>query len=162
MTGKDGPFPKFGTMSTIDLTQETGTLPTRNWQENTYALEGKINAEAFMQYQVRPRSCFACPIGCSRDTKTRKWGREYVTEGPDYETMYAFGPNCEISDPEVIIAADMLCDDYGMDTISCGVTIGYWMTEGIPGMWKPFAIADLAFAVLFAAAYAALPAGGRR
>lgn len=127
MTGKGGMFPKMGTMMTVDLTQETGTLPTRNWQENTFAHSEKINGEAFLKYQMRPRACFACPIGCSRDTRALKRGKEFITEGPDYETIYAMGPNCEISDPEVIIAADRLCDDFGMDTISCGVTIGFAM-----------------------------------
>jgi len=127
MTGKGGIFPKFGTMMTVALTQETGTLPTRNWQENTFEYSVKIDGEAFLKYAVRPRSCFACPIGCSRDTKTLRGGTEFITEGPDYETIYAFGSNCEIKDPGVIIAADRLCDDYGMDTISCGVTVGFAM-----------------------------------
>ena len=39
----------------------------------------------------------------------------------------------------------------------CGVVFGYWFTTGIPGMWKPFAVADVAFALLFAAAIPALP-----
>lgn len=112
---------------TVDLTQETGTLPTRNWQENTFEYATEINGDAFSGYQVRPRTCFACPIGCSRDTKVVWGGVEFVTEGPDYETIYAFGSNCEIKDPEVIIAADKLCDDYGMDTISCGGVIGFAM-----------------------------------
>ncbi|MBW1941795.1 MAG: aldehyde ferredoxin oxidoreductase family protein [Deltaproteobacteria bacterium] len=127
MTGKGGVFPKMGTMMTVDLTQETGTLQTKNWQENTFGLSEKINGEAFLKYSVRPRACFACPIGCSRDTRALQRGREYITEGPDYETIYAMGSNCDIGDPEVIIAADRLCDDYGMDTISCGVTIGFAM-----------------------------------
>ena len=127
MTGKGGVFPKMGTMMTVDLTQETGTLPTKNWQENTFGLSEKINGEAFLKYSVRPRACFACPIGCSRDTRALQRGREYITEGPDYETIYAMGSNCDIGDPEVIIAADRLCDDYGMDTISCGVAIGFAM-----------------------------------
>ncbi|MBW2206487.1 MAG: aldehyde ferredoxin oxidoreductase family protein, partial [Deltaproteobacteria bacterium] len=127
MTGKGGVFPKMGTMMTVDLTQETGTLPTKNWQENTFGLSEKINGEAFLKYSVKPRACFACPIGCSRDTRALQRGREYITEGPDYETIYAMGSNCDIGDPEVIIAADRLCDDYGMDTISCGVTIGFAM-----------------------------------
>ena len=127
MTGKGGVFPKMGTMMTVDLTQETGTLPTKNWQENTFGLSEKINGEAFLKYSVQPRACFACPIGCSRDTRALQRGREYITEGPDYETIYAMGSNCDIGDPEVIIAADRLCDDYGMDTISCGVAIGFAM-----------------------------------
>lgn len=127
MTGKGGVFPKIGTMMTVDLTQETGTLPTKNWQENTFGLSEKINGDAFLEYQVRPRACFACPIGCSRDTRAVQRGKEYITEGPDYETIYAMGSNCDIGDPGVIIAADRLCDDYGMDTISCGVAVGFAM-----------------------------------
>jgi aldehyde:ferredoxin oxidoreductase len=50
-----------------------------------------------------------------------------VTEGPEYETIYAFGSNLEIEDPNIIIAADKLCDEYGMDTISCGGAIGLAM-----------------------------------
>ena len=112
---------------TVDLTQETGTFPTRNWQENTFDHATEINGEAFLRHHVRPRACFACPIGCSRDTKASIGGVEFVTEGPDYETIYAFGSNCAVKDTEVIIAADKLCDEYGMDTISCGGVIAFAM-----------------------------------
>lgn len=43
----------------------------------------------------------------------------------------------------------------------CGVTFGYWIFQGIPGMWKPFAVADLIFAILFAAAYRKIPTAGQ-
>jgi aldehyde:ferredoxin oxidoreductase len=127
MTKKGGVFPRIGTMMTVDLTQETGTFPTKNWQENTFDHAKEINGEAFERYLIRPRACFACPIGCSRDTKILRGGIEFVSEGPEYETIYAFGSNCEIEDPEVIIAAEKLCDEYGMDTISCGAVIGFAM-----------------------------------
>ncbi len=127
MTKKGGFFPTYGTMATIDVTQQTGTLPTRNWQENSFDGADKINGEIFVKYQVRQKACFGCPIGCSRDLKTTRGKREYVAEGPEYETMYAMGAGCGIYDPEVIIAADTLCDEYGLDTISCGVTIGFAM-----------------------------------
>jgi len=39
----------------------------------------------------------------------------------------------------------------------CGVVFAYWFTTGIPAMWKPFAIADLVFIVLFGWAYVSLP-----
>ncbi len=127
LTKKGGTFPTEGTMMTVHLTQETGTLPSRNWQENTSLFATDIGGEAFMKYIIRPQACFACPIGCSRETKAERGGTEYLTEGPEYETIYALGSNCDIKEPEVIIAADKLCDDYGMDTISCGVAIGFAM-----------------------------------
>jgi aldehyde:ferredoxin oxidoreductase len=127
LTGKEGVFPKVGTMMTLDLTNETGTLPTRNWQENTSEHAEVINADAFISHIIRPKSCYACPIGCSRETTATKSGVAYTTEGPEYETMYSFGPNCDIKEPEVVIAADKLCTDYGLDTISCGVVVGFAM-----------------------------------
>jgi aldehyde:ferredoxin oxidoreductase len=127
LTKKGGTFPTEGTMMTVHLTQETGTLPSRNWQENTSQFAENISADAFLKHVLRPQACFACPIGCSRETKAIIGGVEYLTEGPEYETIYAFGSNCDVRDPKVIIAADKLCDDYGMDTISCGVGIGFAM-----------------------------------
>lgn len=127
LTKKGGVFPSIGTWMTVDLTQNTGTLPTRNWQENTFEHAGEINGDAFKRHEIRSRACFACPIGCSRDTKALVGDIEFVTEGPDYETIYAFGSNCEIKDTGIIIAADKLCDEYGMDTISCGGAIGFAM-----------------------------------
>ena len=127
LTKKGGVFPSIGTWMTVDLTQNTGTLPTRNWQENTFEYAEEINGDAFKRHEIKSRACFACPIGCSRDTKASIGGVEFITEGPDYETVYAFGSNCEIKDTGVIIAADKLCDEYGMDTISCGGVIGFAM-----------------------------------
>ena len=127
LTKRGGTFPTEGTMMTVHLTQETGTLPSRNWQENTSEYASDISADAFLRHFLRPQACFACPIGCSRETKAMIDGVEYLTEGPEYETIYALGSNCDIRDPEVIIVADKLCDDYGMDTISCGVAIGFAM-----------------------------------
>ena len=127
LVGKEGVFPKVGTMMTLDLTQETGTLPTRNWQENTSEHASAINADAFVKHIIRPQTCYSCPIGCSRKTTAITNDREYVAAGPEYETMYSFGSNCDIKEPEVIIAADKICTDYGLDTISCGVVIGFAM-----------------------------------
>jgi uncharacterized membrane protein YfcA len=31
----------------------------------------------------------------------------------------------------------------------CGVVVGYWSGQGIPDMWKPFAVCDAVFALLF-------------
>jgi aldehyde:ferredoxin oxidoreductase len=127
LVGKKGSFPRVGTMHTVDLTQETGTLPSKNWQENTSTQSDFVGSEDFEKFIVRPRACFGCPIGCSRETRVEVDGDEIITEGPEYETIYAFGANCGIDDPQVIVAADQLCDEYGMDTISCGGVIGFAM-----------------------------------
>ena len=127
MTKRGGQFRRFGTMDTVDLTQETGTLPTRNWQENTFDHAEQITGTAFLKYVTRSRACYLCPIGCSRDTKALVGGSEYVTEGPEYETIYAFGGLCMIHEIEEIAYLNDICDRLGMDTISAGSLCAFAM-----------------------------------
>lgn len=136
LTGRDGAFPKMGTMMTLDLTQETGTLPTRNWQENTFEHAESIGGKSFSGYILKHLSCLACPIGCSRDSQANASGKDWLTQGPEYETMYSFGANCGIDDPGFVIAANKLCNDFGIDTISCGVAIGFAMECNQKGLLK--------------------------
>ena len=78
--------------------------------------------------EVRPHACLKCFMACGR-LSTVKAGRfaGLKIEGPEYETIFALGSNCGIGDTNVILSADRLCDDYGLDTISCGGVIGFAM-----------------------------------
>ena len=68
-----------------------------------------------------------CPMRCSRQSTLKTSGKEIQIEGPEYETANAFGPMCWNADPELIIEANHLCNEYGLDTISTGVTIAFAM-----------------------------------
>jgi len=70
-------------------------------------------------YLVRNASCWACPISCTRISRTDK----VEGEGPEFESTWAFGAQCGIDDLPAIIEANTLCNDLGMDTISAGSTI---------------------------------------
>ncbi|MGD2207273.1 MAG: aldehyde ferredoxin oxidoreductase C-terminal domain-containing protein, partial [Anaerolineae bacterium] len=67
----------------------------------------------------KTKGCYACPIRCGRVTD--------VVEGPEYETLNALGPLCGVDDPGVILHANRLCNDLGLDTISTGVAIAFAM-----------------------------------
>ena len=56
---------------------------------------------------------------------------EYLTKGPEYETIWAHGANCGIDDLDAIARMDRLDDDYGLDTIEMGVAIGVAMAAGL-------------------------------
>jgi aldehyde:ferredoxin oxidoreductase len=71
------------------------------------------------KYLVKNSACWACPIGCTRISKTDK----VEGEGPEYETTWAFGAECGIDDLPAMIEANHLCNDLGLDTISVGSTI---------------------------------------
>ncbi|MHB8916493.1 MAG: aldehyde ferredoxin oxidoreductase C-terminal domain-containing protein, partial [Desulfocucumaceae bacterium] len=73
-------------------------------------------------------ACPQCPVGCSKIMAVKSGpfsGAE--TDGPEYETIYAFGPALDNDSMESIIYADKACDQLGMDTISCGVTLAWAM-----------------------------------
>ena len=86
----------------------------------------EISGYAFRQnHWKKEYACFGCPIGCGKWTEPLEDGT--VIEGPEYETIYAMGPNCDIGSRETIIKLNWYCDEYGMDTISTGGVIGFVM-----------------------------------
>ena len=133
-TKKDGPFPLYGTTFTTDVTNTMGVLPTRNWQESTYEGATSLYAAAFSAKKVKSTTCYQCPIACGRLLETES-GR---LRGPEYETIYAFGSNCGISDIDTVIRANHLCEEYGLDTITCGVVISFLMECAEKGIVKEY------------------------
>jgi aldehyde:ferredoxin oxidoreductase len=131
---KDSPvlYPKFshlGTTMVTDLTSAMGVLPAMNWTATGefVPVEG-IGEEALESRKVGREHCHECPVGCSqlRVAQTGEYAG-ILTEGPDFETIYAFGSDVGISEVDPIIAADRLADELGLDTISAGATIAFAM-----------------------------------
>ncbi len=114
-------LPEFGTAIMVNVVNEIGALPTRNFQASQFEGADKISGETLTEtLLVKNQGCWACPISCTRITRT---GR-VEGEGPEYESTWAFGAECGIDDLTAITEANYLCNDLGMDTISTGVTIG--------------------------------------
>jgi len=113
-------LPEFGTVVMMNIVNSIGALPTRNHRqtqfENAEAISGETLTEKYLEKNA---SCWACPIGCTRLTRTEK----VSGEGPEFETTWAFGAECGVADMEAIIEANHLCNDLGLDTISAGSTI---------------------------------------
>ena len=113
-------LPEFGTVVMMNVVNNIGALPTRNHQQAQFEDAELISGEELTdKYLVKNASCWACPIGCTRITKTDK----VEGEGPEFETTWAFGAQCGINDLPAIIEANAICNDLGMDTISAGSTI---------------------------------------
>jgi aldehyde:ferredoxin oxidoreductase len=121
-----GSMTKYGTPGIMSLTNEAGVLPTRYWEKGSFDEAEKINAEALQKYVVKSTACFACVVACGKIVKTA----EAEVEGPEYETLFALGSLCENSNLQDLIRAAELCDRYGMDTITAGNVIAYWMAMG--------------------------------
>jgi aldehyde:ferredoxin oxidoreductase len=114
-------LPEFGTPVLVNLFNELGVFPTFYFQGSQFANAGKISGEAIAETIYSGRTgCYRCPVQCSRMIKTGA----LTMAGPEYESLWALGPECGIDDLEVIARANNLCNLLGLDTISTGVTIG--------------------------------------
>ncbi|HEX7394335.1 MAG TPA: aldehyde ferredoxin oxidoreductase family protein, partial [Anaerolineaceae bacterium] len=113
-------LPEFGTVVMMNIVNSVGALPTRNHRETQFEGAEAISGETLTEkYLEKNASCWACPIACTRITRTEK----VEGEGPEFETCWAFGAECGCDNMEAIIEANYLCNELGMDTISAGSTI---------------------------------------
>jgi aldehyde:ferredoxin oxidoreductase len=114
----------YGTAVYVNLSHMLGDLPIRYFQLGEYApadnLSGVDLAEKFL---TRNTACHKCVIACGRETKSPTY-KDTKVDGPEYETVGALGSLLMIFDLEPIIHAGHLCNLYGLDIISMGVTIG--------------------------------------
>ena len=122
-------YKNMGTPMMVKTLNQAKAFPTKYWSKGFYDQWEKISAEALhRQCRVQPRACAKCFIACGRMT-TVLTGRHtgLRIEGPEYETIFAFGGLCMIDSIEEIAYLNDICDRLGMDTISagnlCGLTI---------------------------------------
>lgn len=116
---------RWGTLVLMDGKNLSGDQPAKNHQLAQVPFISSVNAEAFDRFAKKRRGCYSCPIRCSRDSSVDDGEFRVEVEGPEYETTNALGPMCWVSDPEAILYANHLCNEYGLDTISTGVTIAF-------------------------------------
>jgi len=118
----------YGTPSLVHTLNELGMLPTHNFQTGVFGDADKIGGEHMREKLVSGDSaCFACGVACGKVSSIR-YGREVaVTEGPEYETIYALGSNCGINSIHSIAVSDYVCDKMGMDTMTTGNVIAFLM-----------------------------------
>lgn len=114
-------LPTYGTAVLVNIINENGVHPVKNFQEAYTDQADKISGESLTKdHLVRKNACYRCPIACGRWVKLKD-GTE--CGGPEYETLWSFGSDCDVYDLNAINEANMLCNEYGLDTISCGATI---------------------------------------
>ncbi|MBN2298731.1 MAG: aldehyde ferredoxin oxidoreductase family protein [Deltaproteobacteria bacterium] len=142
-------LPAYGTSVVLARQHESGDVPAKNWQIGDWDGYMKISGPAMAQTILvkHPNPCHACPIHCARHVEIKEGEYKMAGEGPEYETLASFGSMCLNDDLESIVAANVLCNEYGMDTISVGSAIAFAMeayekgiitaedTEGIDLTW---------------------------
>ncbi len=135
-----GGLPKYGTAVLVNIINQNGLYPTRNFKSGVFKYAKEQSGEAMTaKYLKRNIPCYACPIGCGRGNELTTIGE---TEGPEYESTWALGANLGINDLASIIEANHHIDDLGMDTISTGGTLATAMELYEKGLLKQEDLGD--------------------
>ncbi|MGZ8519706.1 MAG: aldehyde ferredoxin oxidoreductase family protein [Candidatus Binatia bacterium] len=117
-------YRNIGTVANLAVFNRLGTLPTRNFQQSTFDHAEALSGETLtINNFSRRHGCASCTIQCERLFKALDGAEQRL----EYETLFALGPLCGIKDPQAVLHAAQLCDQYGMDTISTGGTLAWAM-----------------------------------
>ena len=115
---------EFGTPGYLNLAHMLGDLPIRYFQVGEHAQADSLSGvDMAEQFQQRNTACHKCVIACGRETRAPAHGDDKV-DGPEYESLGALGSTLMIFDLQAVIHAHHLCNLYGLDVISMGVTLG--------------------------------------
>ena len=127
-------YRELGTASNLLTFNRLNALPTRNFQQGSFAGAADLSPEALEVGRVKTRSsCAACTIGCEHIYGVQRHGSNSadvvagVSVRLEYENLFALGPLCGIDDADTVLAASKRCDELGIDTISAGGTIAFAM-----------------------------------
>ena len=130
-----------GTVSNLARLNAAGALPAYNFRQYTFDAADSLNVENLEKRRNRG----------SGGGVSREWEHVYSAKGSraktrlEYESLFAFGPLCGISDPDTVIRASGLCDRLGIDTISTGGTIAWAMESYERGVLADTGGLDLRF-----------------
>ena len=136
----------YGTNVLVNVINEAGGLPTKNFTLGQFDGHDKISGETMYDIiQERggkpSHNCHAgCVIQCSQIYNDKD--KKYKTAGFEYESIWAMGADCCVENLDDIAEADWLMDDIGIDTIETSVAFGVAMEAGVlefgdgPGMCR--------------------------
>jgi aldehyde:ferredoxin oxidoreductase len=116
-------YRELGTATNMLTFNRFGALPTRNFQSGTFEAAVNLSPDELSTTRSRTReSCVNCTIGCEHIYATKMGGVRV-----EYESLFALGSLCGVSDAETVLRASQRCDQLGLDTISAGGTIAFAM-----------------------------------
>lgn len=115
---------RHGTDILVNILNETGCLPTRNYNDGHFPTADKVGGESLTkEVLTRKKGCFACVISCGRVTRVKNPKFAGEGEGPEYEAAWGYGPDCGVDNLDAATKANHLCNELGLDSISAPATI---------------------------------------
>jgi aldehyde:ferredoxin oxidoreductase len=122
-------YKRYGTVQNVGPINKLGAFPTRNHRSGTSAHWEQLSGEYLVdQMDAKPRACYRCFMACGKFSTVKKGRHKGLQiEGPEYETIYAFGGLCDIEELEEVAYLNDLCNRLGLDTMTGGNLVGLIM-----------------------------------
>ncbi len=118
-------FNLYGTNFYLDLGMVNGDTPGYYFTEAEFLAEKLTSKTLKEEYPMFSYGCAGCTVKCGKATIIEVNGEDIEVDGPEYESVAALGTLCGLFDSKQVILANHLCNKYGIDTISCGVSIAF-------------------------------------
>ncbi len=122
-------YPAAGTVNFVSKANELGVFPSHYWHRGEANARDRIDFEYMRSHTlVRSSSCRGCPIRCAHINRVKDGPYAGIEiDGPEFETIYAFGGLCDVGDLRGIIKLNDTCDRLGIDTMHGGNLLGLLM-----------------------------------
>jgi aldehyde:ferredoxin oxidoreductase len=122
-------YPQSGTPSFVKAGNELGVFPSHYWHRGQAKHKERLTFDYMREKTlVKQARCFGCTIGCAHVNRIQDGPYAGIEiDGPEYETIYAFGGLCDVGDIREVIKLNDVCDRFGIDTISTGNVLGLLM-----------------------------------
>jgi aldehyde:ferredoxin oxidoreductase len=118
-------FTLYGTNCYLDMGMALGDTPGYYFTRNEFFADKLTGKTLREEYPVLDYGCSGCTMKCGKTTIVEHEGKEIRVDGPEYESVAAFGPLCGVFDSKTVILSNHMCNVYGFDTISGGVSIAF-------------------------------------
>ncbi|MFC7165682.1 aldehyde ferredoxin oxidoreductase family protein [Halospeciosus flavus] len=123
----DDMMKRQGTTAGTEFINDNFSLPTRYFSEYEFEHVEDIGGDAVEEKKYEKAACSVCAFACKLPTRDEERGVE--AEGPEFETVFAFGSNCGVGDVVDVMQSNHLCDEFGLDTISCGNSVAAYLAS---------------------------------
>jgi aldehyde:ferredoxin oxidoreductase len=132
---KKGGLSVYGTNVLTSIINEVGALPTMNSKYTHYEqAEGHSGETVNATILVADNTCHACPVACKKEVEVKEGKYKTRVESFEYESGWALGANCGLSDANAIAYLINMCNEYGIDTIELGNTLSCMMEAAERGL----------------------------
>jgi aldehyde:ferredoxin oxidoreductase len=115
----------YATASFTEFSNDIQSYPASNYRRN-FVSKDEIEGLGYEEYEgkgLEKSACWKCPLACTRTVETANGTK---VKGPEYETIWALGANCDNFDMDTVIECNHLCDRFGLDTISTGGVLAWY------------------------------------